>query len=329
MNNPRHHHSFFWPILLVGIGVVWLLVNLGIIAPFNIGTILQLWPLLLVVLGLDILFGRRFAWVGSLFGALAVCGVIAFLVMAPSLGIQTSAQARVENFSAPLNQATSVTYNFETASEPVELYALSDSTNLINANIGHQGTMSFQVDQTSNKAIVQLSETFDSSNWFNWNLSFDQLKWKIGLNPTVPADIKLDGGSGSINADLSGVQLQSLTADLGSGSSNFSLPQMNTPMDAEINSGSGSVNISLPSETNLTLRLQSGSGSVNIDLPANSAVRVEVMDSGSGSLSLPSSFTRSTGDIETGSWESSDYAQATTRILIQILDRGSGSISIN
>jgi hypothetical protein len=328
MDNPKRHHSFFWPTLLIGVGIVWLLVNFGIIQPFSVNTLLQFWPLLLVVLGLDILFGRRFAWVGGVFGLLAVGAVIAFLAFGPKTDVSSSAQTRVDKYSAPLGETTSLNFNVETASEPVNLYASNDNTLLYDASIAHQGVVNFIVNGTTDKS-VHLYETAGPSNWLSWNFTFDNFKWDIGLNPSIPTKITLNGGSGSINADLSGLQLESLNADLGSGSSNFTIPASETSEDVTFNSGSGSVNVDLPAATTLTMQLESGSGSVSINLPADAEVRIEVMDSGSGSLSLPNSASRVSGDVETGAWESAGYATAAHPILIQIIDRGSGSISIH
>ena len=330
MDNQKHHrHSFFWPILLIGVGLIWLLVNLGIIAPFSVGTILQFWPILLIVFGLDILFCRSYAWVGSVVGILAVGGLVAYLILSPQTVTQITPQSLQENFTAPAGETSTVTYNLETASEPVSIYALdANSDQLIEANLTHQGRVNFSVTGTTDK-MVSLSETSDPSNWFTWTLTNANLKWNVGLAAGLPADVKLSGGSGSIEADLSGMKLQTLTADLGSGSSNFTLPQSDTEISAIVNSGSGSVNINLPEKTDITLRLQSGSGSLNISLPADTGVKVEVMDSGSGSLSLPSSLNQLSGDRNAGTWQSEGYAQAAAKITIKILDRGSGSISIN
>ena len=330
MDYPRHHHhSFFWPVILVGVGVIWLLVNLGVIAPISIGTIFQFWPILLIILGLDILFGRSFAWIGGLIGVLAVGGLVAFLILFPAKAANITTQSTQENHSVPLAETTSVNYEFETASEPVEISPLkSDSTQLIDADLTHLGTIDFNVTGNAKKT-VSLSETSNPNDWFNWNPINTNLKWEIGLATGIPTDITIDGGSGSIHADFTGVKLQSLTADLGSGSSNFTLPQSDQAIKVNLNSGSGSVDFSLPEKTNVTLQLQSGSGSFNIILPKNSVARVEVMNSGSGSLNLPDSLTLVSGDNSEGTWQSTVYENAAERILIQILDRGSGSITIN
>lgn len=55
----RHHRrSFFWPVILITAGVVFLLRNAGLLTGDVWDTILRLWPILLVAIGLDSLFQR-------------------------------------------------------------------------------------------------------------------------------------------------------------------------------------------------------------------------------------------------------------------------------
>jgi len=334
MDKPRRYRSFFWPIVLIGVGAIWLLANLNIISIASLNSLLNLWPLILIVIGLNLLFGHQNPWAGAVIGALAVGAVIAILVFGPALGLPTSSATQtplVETFTTPLGNTTSANFVLDLSSEPSDIHALNNSTDLIDAQIGHWGgTIDYSV--TGNEAkSVHISQISNPTNWFRFDFSFTSLKWDIGLSPRVPIDLTMDGGSGSVTADLTGLELSSLQASMGSGSSKFTLPQSKTVYQAKIDSGSGSVNISLPAATNLTLQLDSGSGSLNISLPAGAAVRVEVSDSGSGSLNLPGSL-QSTGGSNTsgtGNWQSAGYDTASSRILIQITSRGSGSINIH
>lgn len=332
MNEPeKNRHSFFWPIILIGVGAIWLLINLGFISVNSLSSLFQFWPLLLVILGLDILFGHRYPWVGSLVAIAALGGLIAFLVLQPQSTTTlntTSSRYKEETFSEPLADTTSVTYYFETASEPVEINSLEKSSPLlINADLIHQGTVDFNVSGTANK-MVNLSEMTNPNDWFSWNLTDLKNKWDIALTPNIPSDLRIEGGSGSLNIDLNNIQLETLTADLGSGASSFTLPQTDSPISADINSGSGAVDFNIPDKTDVTLRVESGSGAIAIDVPNDAGVMVEVMDSGSGALSLGSFLEKKSGDEKTGTWESANYGSATHRILIKLLDRGSGAISI-
>lgn len=329
MDNPRRYRSFFWPIVLIGTGLIWLLVNLNIIDPLSLNNLVKLWPLLLVVLGLDLIFGRRANWAGAAIGILAVGAVIAFLLFGAQLGISSTSTANTETFSEPVGNATSANYNFELSSEPVEIYALAGSDQLIDAVIGHTGTIDFSVTGDQSKT-VRISKYSDPSRWMTWDFSFDAIKWDLGLNPTLPADIYLDGGSGSVKADFSGLNLNSLQADMGSGSSRFSFPKSTQPYEAVIKSGSGSVSVDLPADTNMTLILDSGSGSLQVNLPRDAAVQIEVLDSGSGSLNLPDGLESISGQYGDGmgKWQSPGFDSAASRILIQIANRGSGSVNI-
>ena len=55
----RERSSFVWPIILIVIGVVFLLDNLGLLGRHLWDNIWQLWPILLVAIGLDSLFRRN------------------------------------------------------------------------------------------------------------------------------------------------------------------------------------------------------------------------------------------------------------------------------
>jgi hypothetical protein len=51
--------SFLWPIVLIFVGGIFLLSNLGLVDENNWDNIWQLWPLILIVIGLDSLFRRN------------------------------------------------------------------------------------------------------------------------------------------------------------------------------------------------------------------------------------------------------------------------------
>jgi hypothetical protein len=77
--------SFAWPILLIGAGVIFLLANLGMV-PGSPGFLLsRLWPVILIVIGIELVLGRRARWLSALLALLVVAAVIALLFMNPPL----------------------------------------------------------------------------------------------------------------------------------------------------------------------------------------------------------------------------------------------------
>lgn len=330
MDHQPRKSSFFWPVVLVGAGIILLLKNFGVLQDFNFTLLFRLWPLILVVIGLDLIFGRRFPWVGAAIGLLAVGAVITYLFFAPSLGFNQSAGIRTEELSEPLGNAVSVEYLLDTAAEPVFINALPDESDIFKATIVHRGYMNYNVSGAAEKTVT-LSQTITSEDWFEVIPNLVNLKWDIGLTPAVPIVINLDGGSGALRVNLEGLMLEALRADLGSGASDFTLPQSAMPYTVEINSGSGAVNLSLADETGLTLTLSSSSGAVTMWLPQDAALKVEVLDDGSGSVRVPSDLEllRGSGKFENDTWQSAGFDDAEVQIVIRIVDRGSGSITIH
>jgi hypothetical protein len=330
MENHKRH-SLFWPILLVGIGITWLLVNLGYIPAFNLGQLLKLWPILLIVMGIDIIFGRRYPWAGTVIGLLAVAGIITFMVLSPSLGIQAAPQLKTETFSEPVGAATSAKYYLEGSSAPIAVEAIKTGDELVHAVITHRSIFNFDVSGTDKKT-VRLSETTDSSSWLSWDFTTERTNWDVALAQNIPSEMILNGGSGSIDINLSDIELTSLRADMGSGSSDFVLPALKNSYEVEVDSGSGSVQVVIPKDASLTFSLSSGSGSVNVTIPAGSALQVEVFDEGSGSLHLPSGLARVSAagsGNSLGVWQTAGFDSAKTKIYLKILSQGSGSIDIH
>lgn len=329
----RPYRSLFWPIILITIGLVWFLGNINVIPNFNPLSLLNLWPLLLIALGLDLIIGRRSPLFGLLIGLATVAGAVAILMAAPNLGwnlgmVDTN-QYLTERFTAPVGNATAATIEIHTSSQPVKIRALNDSANLFDGEIGHSGTMGFEVSGDTHKQIL-LKRTA-GINVGIMNFPPANLRWDIGLNPKVPVALIYDGSSGSNDLDLAGLQLDSLVIDGSSGSYTITLPSSSKAYSVKYDGASGSMSMALPEDTNLTVRLQGGSGSLDLSLPGKAAVRLEVEDNGSGSLGTGGGLTRISGksNEDKGVWETNGYSSADYKILIIVEEMGSGSISIH
>ncbi len=82
--------SFFWPIIMMGAGVIWLLTTLNIIPTEDLWILSRLWPVLLIVAGLDVLFARQLPWVGALLALLVIAGVVILLLNGGALNLEGS-----------------------------------------------------------------------------------------------------------------------------------------------------------------------------------------------------------------------------------------------
>jgi len=322
----RPSRSLFWPVVLIGVGVVWLLGTMGVIPNANFAALASLWPLILIVIGLDILIGRRSVLGGALVGLIAVALVLFFLIAGPSLGLATSGTLKTETLSSDIGTATvaDITLNF--SSQPVTLSALTDRTSLLKGEIDYYGTLNYKESGDDTRRI-RLERSGNSGITFDWD---PNARWDIGLTPNLPIDLTIDGGSGSSDLDLSQLRLIEFTIDQGSGSLDIQLPASTQPYRAAITGGSGSMNITFPPDGDITVRLNGGSGSVHLSIPTGTAVSLEVRSAGSGSVNLPDwlQADKVFRDGKEGTWKTAGFDQAAHKLTIICDDLGSGSFNI-
>ncbi len=324
MSSQPRYRSLFWPMILIGVGLIWFLANINIIPNFNPLTLINLWPLVLIALGLDLLFGRKSPLIGLLIGLGTIGAGVVILLAAPNLG--GNAQAVTDLYTEPLAGVTSAVVDIHSSSEPVNIHSLNNSANLFEGMIIHTGVIDFQSSGSSEKHIT-LSKRNPDINFFFGVPNFN-LRWDIGLNPAVPIQLNVDSGSGSVQMNLADLQLSELNVDGGSGSLTIDLPVSTTAYAVDYQGGSGSLSMAIPAGSDVTVTLDGGSGSLTLRLPANAAVRLDVRDRGSGSVNMPAALLRKSGSGETGTWETNDYASAAHKITIIGADLGSGSLNI-
>ena len=329
----RRSPSFFWPLLLIAAGVYFLLRNLGLVPDLNWGALWSLWPIFLIISGLNLIvrqFPRPYNnWLSAIvaLASIALIGAILFLpAWAPFERFMPAfeREARTETINV-LNEAfeaARISIDFD--STPANLFALSDGDEVLAGEISYTGRLELDSERSGDTAIITLDTDSNSGFFFVQPLREPLPAWNLGLTPELPIDLSLDSGSGSVIADLNSLILSEFALDGGSGRLEVILP--GGDYAAEVDVGSGAVELTLPSSGQLRLEIDGGSGRVVIMLPASLAARVE-LDSGSGAFQPDDRFQldREDGDVEI--WETANFESASEWVEIEI-DQGSGQIVI-
>ncbi len=337
----RHSPSLFGPIVLIAIGVFFLLVNLGVIQEysFNWTAVFQLWPLFLILIGVNIIVKQAPQPLGGFLSALVglvAIGIFGYVLLFSGdnallnrLGvINAPSQYQTKEIDyAPGTMETAV-IDIGFGSFGGELFALADSRSLISGQVAYLGDLVFEADSTGEQATISLREQNAGWLWFNpnnWNLGKQDIAWKLGLNPAVALDLRLEGSAGSVTYNLADLTLSHLDINGGAGGATITLPD--GLYDVVYNQGAGSLKMTLPENGRQQIEINGGAGSITLYLPANMAARVTV-DSGVGSFNPNSRFTQIRGDDnQDGVWETEDYANADNRVEL-IIDQGVGSVTI-
>ena len=356
MEEGRPTRSIFWPLLLIGVGIAFLLINLDLIPRPNLSAVLRLWPLIFIGIGLDLILRKRYPAISSLIAIGVVAIAVALLALAPSLGLGAATELSTERFSEPVGVATSARVDLDLARYGTTIDGLADSGTLIDAELDTLESVEFEVSGTSEKSI-NLRERAESGFRFTLPDLLNELasdtSWEIHLNPDLPIDVNVDVASGSAALNLDNLSLTRLVVDGGSGSTAVNLPAGNSryeaffdggsgsfsvaiadtaKVDATLDVGSGSFTLAVGEAADVSVEIDGGSGRIRIEVPEQAAVRVVIRDGASGGVSIPSRFDliddAGDRDSDTGIWETQAYDRAEHQIEI-IFDPGSGSFSLS
>jgi hypothetical protein len=303
MEEPRHYRrrgGFVWPLILITLGVIFLLSNLGMLS-WNVWDLIwRLWPVLLIAIGLDILFGRRSA-VGTLIVLLLVIvlvgGLVWYAVAQSPLAVgQTLTTDRVVQERA---DATSAEVQLSFGAGQLRIGALGDSGNLIEGTVvtgpGERAVRDFRVEG----GVARFTLRSEGVPVGLWGRRGDYRRWSLDLSPSVPMVLEISTGVGQSTLDLSALKVTGL----------------------KVSSGVGETEVRLPGRGRVSAKVSGGIGKLTITVPDGMAARIHA-STGLGSLSISSRFARQ-DDV----YVSSNYFTAEDRIDLDI-SGGVGEIVI-
>ena len=259
----QHRPSLIGPLILITIGVLFLLANLGAL-PLTFWEIAaRYWPLIFILIGLEIIIGRQ-SIVGGLVVIvlwIAIVGGVIWLSFtqggAPIVGGTT------ETINQPLGEIKSATVDLNVGVAQVNVTALNSDTNdLMNGIFVHADNV--RVNKAYNVAGTEgrLSLKEDGVNFMLGGSSSS--RWDLKLNPGIPIAVRLNGGVGRATLDLAALNIPSIAIDAGVGNLTLTTPK-NGVTTMTINGGVGNVTINIPPGVAAYIRVDSGLGNARID----------------------------------------------------------------
>ncbi len=295
MQEQRYHRrrgGFVWPLILISAGVVFLLNNMGLLSWNVWDTLWSLWPVLLIAIGLDILFGRRSA-IGSLIAFVLIVallgGAIWFAaVQAPIIAGQTLTTNQI---AQPLSDAASADVQISFSAGSLRIGALKDSVNLIEGTIGAGPGETITTDYHLDGNVARYQLKSQGVPFVPFGLRKYDQSWNLDLSSSVPMALRVSTGVGEASLDLSDIKVT----------------------DLNVSSGVGQTQIQLPASGQLQAKVSGGIGQVIVVIPHGMAARIHG-SAGLGGLTVSNRFTSQGG----GQYVSSDYATAQDRVDLNV-----------
>jgi Domain of unknown function (DUF5668) len=281
------------PLALIAIGIIVLLANTGVLSQQALERLGDLWPLLLVILGLQLILNhtlprRQATLIGLGATVLLVVAALLYATLAPAAPFGT----RQADFSEQVGGLTSATLdlNYSGASADIQAGSIGDA--LYRAHVDYPGTEnppSISLDHESGTLAIR-----DENSGIQLHLFGSSRRHVlVTLSDHLPWTIQIGGGAVSLRLDLRHLQLAKLQVSGGA-----------SRVDAQLPSPRGTVLIDVSGGvTNLTLRA-----------PAHTEWHI----AGSGGVSAVTVNGASFGGFGDFQRDSPGYASASSRFDIEI-----------
>ncbi len=189
----------------------------------------------------------------------------------------------------------------------------ADSEDLFQAELDYVGDIDYAVSGTAQRVIRLRPRGSSLRHIARWQ---QDLRWRIKLSRKVPLRLRLQGGAGRADLDVSGLQLPELSLQAGVGEAAIRLPAPDEPLAASIKAGVGKIVIVIPQGLGGKLELHGGVGECAVVAAAGAALRLEAT-TGMGNITVPADFTRlDAGKAGGGLWQSAGYDAAARRLNI-------------
>jgi len=294
--------DILFPFLLIVAGVVALLSRQGMIA-WNIRDLWRFWPLVLVLLGLEMVLART-RWGAALFLVIALAMVVGVGALSSTgFGDRIAEPSSASQFlTQELAGAESAKVSIEFGYGELQVTELTDSPNLMEGECVHYDDAyrcekSYRV--SNNEGYLILRSKSNQSFGSSWDLGRGS-QWMVELNASVPLMLDVSIGAGEATLNLSRLWVT----------------------DLDLDGGKGRVEVVFPEDAGRTTAdIDVGIGDVTLSIPEGVAARIEI-DSGLGSVEVAERF-RKEGDY----YVSEGFGLASNRLYLEI-EGGIGSISV-
>jgi hypothetical protein len=268
----RRRGSIIGPLILIFIGGVFLLQNAGVVPPTIWGSLWRLWPLALVIVGLELLFGARAGWLVAIVG---LCGILVALggVVAGNFGFPSPSRAGViaRTYDTQLGNAQQASVTVRFGAGQLDIGPLADSTSGRLASMSYDGPgdlvsePSYSVVGSTGRLEYQLSGRgtpgflpFSSDNGATPHIA-------INLAPSVQISmLQVQSGAADTRIDLTGLHVNNVDMAVGAASTRLRLPDSGITA-VHVTGGASTITLEVPAGVAARIHHRGGLSTLNID----------------------------------------------------------------
>jgi hypothetical protein len=262
------------PLVLLGLGVLLLLNNLGYL-PWTIwSSIWPYWPLLLVLLGVEAFATGRVAW-GTLVLLLVLVPLIGFAITFGSVASHwseatSSAPDRLTStIHQLLNGATSAAVRIEYGVGALDVGPLAEDASsdlLVDGQIFGHGSVQFDTryDVSNGLGTLRIGPRDGSGLNGSGSVDLDAGRVALRFNRTIPLNLRIDTGAAVSTLNLADLHVTNLTIQTGASRSQIMLPA-HGETTVRIEGGAATIALAIPDTVAARIMVDDGPNAIQID----------------------------------------------------------------
>jgi len=261
----RHRRGVFWPLVLIAVGLIFLLGNYGLIQPVSFISLLALWPVLLILLGIDVAFARRWP-VETLAAEVIIIGLALLLAATqPNALSLTAFNFGGPNGCADPRAAVSVprrslqSYALTLSGGAARYRLIGGATDAVEASAGSDELCLSVRDSGGTRADVRLSQGGGRIGGPN--------DIAVRLATDLPVSLQVNGGAGDFDIDLHDVKVTDLRLNIGASNTTLVLPHPSGDVAVRIDGGASNLVLEIPADVEARISVTGGLVSSNTTNP--------------------------------------------------------------
>lgn len=244
--------------IMIVLGVILLLNNLGYL-PWGIwGTIWRFWPVLLILAGVNFFLAGSRPWLMLVVTIIVLAGVF-FGAWAMAGSNSPVTQATV-SFSQPLGSAARAEVQVDFGAGRLVVNSLPYGSDKLAAGEVSEGAVR---DAAVSGGVAKLRLAMPASGW--WVPGAPSADWKVQLTRQVPLDLVFKTGANESEIDLTDLLVASFTLESGASRNLVILPANAGTTRASIKAGAADIKVIVPSSVAVRIKADAVVSSVDID----------------------------------------------------------------
>jgi len=256
--SPRRTPSIAFPLVLIALGLVFLLANAGYLTGVSWLQVAQLWPLLLVVLGVDLLLRPR-SMLAAVIVEVALIGAAFFYLAATPIppGANTINTGTFTTQESVLRTGAS-TLSLTVGYGAGDLVVRGGGTELVMVKSTREDIDLQWNVRSSGSAVVDAKAIGP-----DFLVGGIKRAWDVTVPSDVPVGLTLNLGAGDFDIDLSNVMLTEATVNNGASNLDVALPKPSGNVPVTISTGASSVDLRVPAGVEYRVRVTGGLNTIS------------------------------------------------------------------